>query len=92
MAYETRRFNAAFTRALLSRINQIPRIDTYLFKVYSNIVLHLRISFPKGLFPVGLPVTILKALLHSSILTTCPAHINLLDLITLIILGERNKV
>ena len=35
---------------ILSSINPIPRIESYLFKVYSNIVL------PKGLFPVGLPV------------------------------------
>ena len=46
---------------------------------------------PKGLFPVGLPVTILKAL-PSSILATCPAHLNLVDLITLTILGERYKL
>ena len=45
----------------------------------------------KGLFPVGLPVKSLKALLHSSIMTTCPVHLNLLDLITLTILGERYK-
>ena len=38
---------------------------------------------------VGLPVKILKALLPSSILATSPAHLNLLDLITLTILGER---
>ena len=50
---------------ILSRINPIPRIDTYLFKVY------LRLGLPKGLFPVGLPVKILKA--------TCPAHLILLD-------------
>ena len=47
---------------------------------------------PKGLFPVGLPVKILKALLPSSILATCLAHLNLLDLITLTILGERYKL
>ena len=45
---------------------------------------HLRLGFPKGLFPVGLPVKIMKAILPSSILATCPAHLNLLDLITLI--------
>ena len=50
---------------------------------------HLRLGFPKGLSPVGLPVKILKALLPSSILATCPAHLNLLDLITLTMLGER---
>ena len=53
---------------------------------------HLRLGLPKGLFPVGLPVKILKALLPSSILTTFPAHLNLLDLITLTILGERYKL
>ena len=53
---------------------------------------HLRLGLPKGLFPVGLPVKIFKALLPSSILVTCPAHLNLLDLITLTILGERYKL
>ena len=57
-----------------------------LFKVHCNIVL------PKGPFPVGLLVKILKTLLPSSILATCPAHINLLDLITLTILGEQYKL
>ena len=37
----------------------------------------------------SLPVTILKTLLSSSILATRPAHLNLLDIITLIILRER---
>ena len=44
---------------------------------------HLLLGLPKGLFPVGLPVKILKALLPSSILAICPTHLNLLDLITL---------
>ena len=70
---------------ILSRINLIPRIDTYLSKVHSNIVLP---STPTGHFPVGLPVKILKALLLSCILATYPVHLNLLDLITLTILGE----
>ena len=53
---------------------------------------HLRLGLPKGLFPVGLPVNILKALLLSSILATCPAHLNFLDLIILTILTERYKL
>ena len=61
---------------ILSRINPIPRIDTYLFKVHSNIVFPLRLGLPKGLFSVGVPVKILKALLSSSILTTLPANLN----------------
>jgi hypothetical protein len=48
----------------------IPRIDTYLFKILSIIVPHLRLGLPKGLFPAGVPVKILKALLPSSILAT----------------------
>ena len=52
---------------------------------------HLRLALPKGLFPVGLPVKSFKALVPSSILATCPAHLNLLDLIILTISGERAK-
>ena len=65
---------------ILRQINPITLIDTHLFKANSNIVLP---STPRP--PKGLPVKILKALLSSSILATCPAHLNLLDLITLTI-------
>ena len=75
---------------ILSRVNPIPRIDTYFFKINSNIV--LRLGLPKGLFPVGLPVKILKALLPSSILDIWPAHLKLLGLIALTLLGERYKL
>ena len=42
---------------------------------------HLRLGIPKALSlsPVGVPVKILKALLASSILSTWPTHLNLLD-------------
>ena len=53
---------------------------------------HLRLCLPKDLFPEGLPVKIFKALLPSSILATCPVHLNLLDINTLTILGERYKL
>ena len=55
---------------ILSRINPIPRIDTYFCKVHCNIALTYMLGLPKGLFPVGLPVNILKTLLPSSILIT----------------------
>ena len=74
---------------ILRQINLISHIDMYLFKIHSNIVLR---STPKGLFPVGLPVKMLKAPLPSSILATRPAHLYLLDLITLPILGQRYKL
>ena len=53
---------------------------------------HLRLGLPKGLLPVSLPVKVLKTLLLSCILATCPAHLNLLDVIPLTILGERYKL
>ena len=55
---------------ILSRINPIPRIDTYFFKVHSNIVLPSSLGFLNGLFPAGLPIKMLKELLPSSIQTT----------------------
>ena len=64
-----------------------PRIETYFFKVHSNIILPSTPRLPNDLFPVGLPAKILKELLHSSILAICPAHPNLIDLITLSLLG-----
>ena len=53
--------------------NPITRIDTYLFKIHSNIVLHLGLS--KGPFPVALPVKIFKALLPSFWLHAQPISI-----------------
>ena len=63
---------------ILSRINPIPCIDTYSFKIHSNIVLH-RLLHLKGLFPVDLPVKILKAfpIFFNSGYMTCPS-INIL--------------
>jgi hypothetical protein len=75
---------------IMSRINPITHIDTYHFILILSS--HLCLGLLKGLFPVGLTVKILKALLHTSILATYPVHLNLLDLITLTILGERYKL
>ena len=48
------------SQGLSNNPNPISHIDTYLFKVHSNIALRLRLGLPKCLFPVGLPVKILK--------------------------------
>ena len=75
-------------RSMPHPINPIP-ISSRSILILSS---HLRLGLPKGHFPVGLPVTILKELLLSSIQATCPAHLNLLDSFTLIILDERYKL
>ena len=51
-----------------------------------------RNGYLKEFSSVGLPFKILKALLPSSFLATCSAHLNVLDLITLIILDEWYKL
>ena len=68
----------------LSRINRIPRNDNYFFKIYFIIDLRLRLGLPRDLFPMALPLKMSKALVPSSVLTTCPDNINLLDIITLL--------
>ena len=88
-AYETLRFNAAYTRTIMSLFDKVLRTETCLFKIYSILSSDLCTSLPRGLFPVGLPVKILKALLHSSILS---CHFNFLNLIDLNKLGQRYKL
>ena len=72
---------------MLSPINTTPCTDIYFLNIYTIVLPYMSRSF-QSLFPVGLPVNILKALLPPSILATCPAHLNLLNLITLTILGN----
>ena len=76
-------------------LNRINRTFTKISISLKSILIlssHLRLGLPKGQFSVGLPVKILKALLPSSILATSPAHLNLLDLMTLTVLGELYKI
>ena len=94
MAYETQGFNIACTRVLqypYSEPNQHTCSYWHLFFSWYILTLssYLCLSLPR-LFPVGLPVKILKAFLPSSILITRPAH--LLDVTSLTILGERYKL
>ena len=73
MSYEIRRFNAAFTMALQQ---SLCCAESTTFLVLTPISLKLililssYLALPKGLYPMGLPVKILKELLPSSILAT----------------------
>ena len=51
---------------------------------------HLRLSFPSGLFPLGLPIKSLYASILYPKTSTCPAHL-IFDLFTWIIFGEQYK-
>jgi hypothetical protein len=53
---------------------------------------HLRLALRSALFPSGFPTKILYAFQLATIRATCPAHLILLDLAILIILGEENEL
>ena len=61
--------------------NKGKLILTIYFRSILILFSHLHLSLPKGHLPVGVHVKILKALISSSILVTCPAYLNLLDLV-----------
>ena len=76
----------------MNRINPILHLDTYLLKIHSFVGHPLRLGLSRGLFPVDLSIAILNTLLPFSVLFVCFGHLNLLDLIILTILAERQRL
>jgi hypothetical protein len=80
--------------SLLVRIlSQTNPVHTTQIPVRSTLILftHLCVGLPSGLFPSGFPTNNLYMLLFSPIRATCLAHLILLDLIILIILGKSHS-
>jgi hypothetical protein len=71
----------------LSRTNPVHITPSHLSKIHPNII-HLRLGLPSCLFPSGFPTNNLYTFLFSPIRATWPAHLILLNLIILIILGK----
>ena len=92
----TRRFITALTSVRhlsLSGASPIQSIYPHPTSWRSILILstHLRVGLPSGLLPSGFPTKNLYTPLSSPILTTCPAHLILLDFITRTILGEEYR-
>jgi hypothetical protein len=72
--------------------NPLHSIPSYISKIHFNIVHPLRFGLPSVLFQSGFPTNVLHAFLFSPIRATCSAHLILLDLLIVTILGEEYKL
>jgi len=73
---------------ILTEMNPDLILETYFFKIHSNIIRNLRLALSSGFFLLSLATKILHAFLTSTIRATCITHPILLDFITLVIFGE----
>ena len=79
-------FLAIFHSQVLSNNSYPGPNQPSFFKIYSDIPFIY--GLPRSYFHIGL-LNVLNGLLAYLILATCPAHLSLIDLITLTMLGER---
>jgi hypothetical protein len=77
---------------ILSQINSIHTVPSYLSKIHFNIVHPLRSMSSQWSLTFWLSTNILYVFLFAPIRATCPAHFILLNSIILIILGEDYKL
>jgi hypothetical protein len=70
-------------------LNLTPKLDSP--KMHFNSIFQLCLGLLSGLFPSGFQIKISYTFLISPMHTTCPTHLTLLQLNTLIIFGEEYK-
>ena len=58
-----------------------PHNPSHFLKIHLNIILHLRLGLPNGLFSSGFPTKTLYTPLPSSTRATCPAHLIIIIII-----------
>ena len=72
---------------ILSQIDPLHTPPSFFLEIHLNIIPHLLLVLPSGLFPSGFPTKTLYITLLSPIRVICPAHLIHFDLIIRIILG-----
>ena len=77
--------------SILIQINAIHASHPTSWRSILILYSYLCLGFPNGLFPSGFRMKTLYVPLLSPIRAICPAHFNLLDLITRIITGEQYR-
>ena len=65
--------------SILGQPNPVHIPTSHLLEIHPNIIHHLRLGLPSGLFTSGFPSKTLYTPLSSPIRATCPAHLILLD-------------
>jgi hypothetical protein len=76
--------NSPLLVPILSQINPVHTHAFYSFQIHFNIILHICLGLPGGLFSSGFPSKALYWLAFSRMRATCPASVILVDLIILV--------